>query len=211
MLTHMIFYTLLIRRSLVRAQVGEPVIPRPRKFFNLRGLSIFGHGAHSVPIPCPKWNASRYVNGVFDLRSPFVETKSTVILPIGMISRCWPSLGYAVLKKIVTVCLVTAATSVQAGAFYDGNELVEKMREWEKASRLEGVASLREIGFYQGYVAGVADAFGGIAFCPPSNANVGQILVVVSKYLYANPAHWAEPATVLITDALAKAYPCPTK
>ncbi len=90
--------------------------------------------------------------------------------------------------------------------FYNGNELVQKMRESEKQERNDPSTDYFSSGFYMGYVAGVYDAMRGF-FNVPEDITVKQICAIVEKYLKENPEKWALPASVLVTEALQKAFP----
>ena len=57
-------------------------------------------------------------------------------------------------------------------------------------------------------IMGVADAFDGAAWCSRPEVKVGQLMEVVSKYLRDTPEKLDEDASVLILDALWKAFPC---
>lgn len=113
-------------------------------------------------------------------------------------------------KKLLAAALLCAATSSQAG-YYTGNDLVLDMRHYEKAGRNDPLAELGPHGRFQGYVIGVADAYFGILVCAPPTSSRAQALAVVSQFLNANPARWAEPAADLVADALVQAFPCPKK
>ena len=114
------------------------------------------------------------------------------------------------LRKLVTAGLVCAAMNAQAG-FFDGNSLVKDMQEWEKYERKDPLANNLVSGVFMGYVAGVADAYDEIIVCPPDSSNVRQLSGVVAAFLNANPARWAEPADVLVKDALTQSFPCKKK
>jgi hypothetical protein len=111
------------------------------------------------------------------------------------------------LRKLVAVGLLCTAMNALAG-FFDGNDLVKDMREWERFERKELPVSNLVAGNFMGYVAGVADVHDEISVCPPENSTVRQLSASVAQFLNAHPARWAEPADVLVADALKKAFPC---
>ena len=113
-------------------------------------------------------------------------------------------------RKLVTMGLLCAAMNTLAG-FFDGNDLVKDMREWEKFERKDASASNLVAGNFMGYVAGVADVYDEISICPPESSTVRQLSTIVARFLNANPARWAEPADVLVADSLKKSFPCKTK
>ncbi len=91
--------------------------------------------------------------------------------------------------------------------FYNGNKLVEFMREHDRFDRGDQNASLLSAARFSGYVIGVYDATEGIVFATQSNVTVGQINAVVGKYLKENPEKWNQPAHLLVIEALQKAFP----
>lgn len=113
-------------------------------------------------------------------------------------------------KTLFMACIVLTTLvfvqSVQAGYFYDGNDLVKAMREYEKAESKERDTDFSTAWLYRGYVIGVHDA---TSFMYGSRVNVGelQICAIVTKYLKAHPEKWNEPACDLIISALREAFP----
>jgi redox-sensitive bicupin YhaK (pirin superfamily) len=90
-------------------------------------------------------------------------------------------------------------------------QAVADMQEWEKYERKDPSANNLVSGVFMGYAAGVADAYDEIIVCPPDNSTVRQLSGVVAAFLKANPARWAEPADVLVKDALTQSFPCKKK
>ncbi len=113
-------------------------------------------------------------------------------------------------RKLVAMGLLCTALCTRAG-FFDGNDLVKDMREWEKYEGKDLSVSNLVAGNFMGYVAGVADVYDEISVCPPENSTVRQMSTLVAQFLNANPARWAEPADVLVADALKKSFPCKKK
>ena len=113
-------------------------------------------------------------------------------------------------RKLVAMGLLCATMNTLAG-FFAGNDLVKDMREWEKYERKDASVSSLVAGNFMGYVAGVADVYDEISICPPENATVRQLSTTVAQFLNANQARWAEPADVLVADALKKSFPCQKK
>jgi hypothetical protein len=93
--------------------------------------------------------------------------------------------------------------------FVDGNALVQDMREWERRNQASPHTDYTRAMRYSGYVIGVYDALELTdQACTPGNTSVGQVNAVVAKFLTANPERWAEPAVLLVRDALTTAFPC---
>jgi hypothetical protein len=111
--------------------------------------------------------------------------------------------------KQVSFLIVLAAmilfTPLDSSA-YNGNELVQKMREFEKQERGDPSADYASSGFYMGYVVGVYEAMRAF-FVAPENVTVAQVCSIVGKYLKENPEKWTLPASVLVMEALQKAFP----
>ena len=112
--------------------------------------------------------------------------------------------------KLVAAGLLCAAMNAQAG-FFDGNSLARDMQEWEKYERKDPLANNLVAGVFMGYVAGVADAYDEIIICPPDNSTVRQLSGVVAAFLKGNAPRWAEPADVLVKEALLQSFPCKKK
>jgi len=89
---------------------------------------------------------------------------------------------------------------------YDGNELVQKMREFEKQERGDPSADYASSGFYMGYVVGVYEAMRDFLNAP-ENVTVAQVCSIVGKHLKENPEKWNQPASALVIKALQKAFP----
>ena len=105
------------------------------------------------------------------------------------------------------VLFTSLDSSAQAFYFYDGNRLVQLMREYDKSETRNPSTDYMDVGIYMGYVAGIFDTTKDIFFDPPKNVTVGQICSIVGKYLKENPEKWTLPASVLATEALQKAFP----
>lgn len=62
------------------------------------------------------------------------------------------------------------------------------------------------------YVSGVLDGFrigdSSTKICTPNGATLGELALVVSKYLNQNPEKLHSPPEYLIIDALSTAFPC---
>lgn len=117
------------------------------------------------------------------------------------------------MKKILIaamLCFNFAVNAQTAGFFWDGNDLVKRMREYEKDQRGDSAANYASVVTFQGYVSGVFDAYSGVVFCAP-NVTVGQVSALVVQYVNAKPERWTENGAVLVTDALKQAFPCPKK
>lgn len=105
---------------------------------------------------------------------------------------------------IVIVLMVTQVCF--AGSYFkSGMSLMQDVREWVKYYRGEKVFSLRRASYFQGYVAGVLDAYGETIKTPES-FTLDQACAIVSKYFKENPERLNEPGSVLIRDSLKKAY-----
>ncbi|MDA7755619.1 Rap1a/Tai family immunity protein [Pseudomonadales bacterium] len=106
------------------------------------------------------------------------------------------------IKKLVTIAalamLLGSPASYAAGAV-TGNEL---------AGYCEKGAATSQKALCGGYVAGVFDTASGSFICSPKGVTVGQLVSIVTKYFRENPEWLHDNASVLVTAALAEAFPC---
>lgn len=109
-------------------------------------------------------------------------------------------------QTILIIFILTPLVHAGGAYFYDGNKLVQHMKEWEKGEEHDKDGSFFQSGTYLGYVIGVFDA-STYLFGPTVNVTAGQICAIVAKYLKANPEKWNEPASDLIIKALKEAFP----
>lgn len=117
----------------------------------------------------------------------------------------------SILALVILLVLVFMQGQAEGGGFWSGNDLVERMREWDKEEAGVKGVSYADAGIYVGYVAGVFDALGGIMWKSQDNVTIGQTCSIVSKYLKNHPEMWNKPAVNLIVDALKEAFPLPKK
>ena len=118
------------------------------------------------------------------------------------------------MKSMFSILLLMAMSMEVLGQSYrlSGNELVVLMREWERANQKTAGADFFKAESYSAYVQGISDTLGvRREVCIPETATVGQIGSVVAKFLNDNPVRLKEPAAILVSDALTKAFPCLTK
>ena len=112
------------------------------------------------------------------------------------------------IKKLVTIAALAMLLGSPASYadFITGNKLVRYCEGWE-----EDTATFQK-GVCGGYVVGVFDANPGNRLCSPTNVTVdveiGQVVSIVRKYLKENPERLHNTAAVLVTAALAEAFPC---
>jgi hypothetical protein len=90
--------------------------------------------------------------------------------------------------------------------FWNGNKLVENMREYEKTENGDPKANVVNAGRFMGYVAGVWDATED-DYDAQGKITIAQICSIVAKYLTDNPKKWNLPANTLVRDAFRKAFP----
>ena len=100
----------------------------------------------------------------------------------------------------------------QAG-FWDGNKLMEKYTEFEKAkSSTDGkFVNWLADGHFVGYVVGVSDALESEICWPPDKVTINAVCTLVGNYLKAHPESWGKSGDAIILKALKEAYPCPKK
>lgn len=109
---------------------------------------------------------------------------------------------------ILAAMLLLAPLQVRA-QFLSGNDLVQYMREADKANASNPQTSYYDVGNYMGFVTGVFDAYSTARLiCPSSGVTRGQALEIVSAYLKANPTKWNLSAVSLVRNAFTSAFPC---
>lgn len=111
------------------------------------------------------------------------------------------------LSFLFLVTFTFIASSPVLPYFCDGNELVQGMREFEKAEQRDPKADLQTAQFYMGFVAGIYDSISS-SLCPSDNPTVGQVSKVVAQYLDNHPSECGRPAYDLVLRALRGAFPC---
>ncbi len=111
--------------------------------------------------------------------------------------------GYFVISTIIFA-------SFGAKAYFElGSELVEDMREWEKANHQEPNTNYSKATGYSSYVSAIYDSLDlNNEICTRKKPTKGQVNAIVSKYLFENPSRWDEPAYFLVADALKAEYSC---
>jgi hypothetical protein len=113
-------------------------------------------------------------------------------------------------KQLIALTILLFSSSSFA-QWLDGNQLMERLREWEAVTeRSTADADLFfGTGMYIGYVLAVWDAEASRdRVCSSGNLGANQIGAVVSKFLKAHPERWSESALTLVGEALVTAFPC---
>lgn len=109
---------------------------------------------------------------------------------------------------MLAVLLVLVPLQVRA-EFLSGNDLVQYMRETDKANASHPQTSYYDVGNYMGFVVGVFDAYSTARLiCPSSGVTRGQAMEIVSMYLKSNPTKWNLSAVSLVRNAFTSAFPC---
>lgn len=105
------------------------------------------------------------------------------------------------------LCLVFCG---KASASPSGTELQSKCK-----TALKDQADAFDGGYCAGFIDGVmsqtlveAKAGFDVPFCLPTGGSMGQIVQVFVKYLDDHPERLHEPASLLLVESLAKAFPC---
>ena len=106
----------------------------------------------------------------------------------------------------ITITIITFNPLDSSAEFYNGNDLVKDMQEYEKVGRGDKNTNCVSDGMYMGYITGVYDATHG-SYDAPEGLIVKQLCSIVAKYLNEHPERWSEPAASLVIDAIRKAYP----
>ena len=112
--------------------------------------------------------------------------------------------------KWIPIFLALLFATQQAKAaigFYDGNKLDEWINKCDSKSYVA-------CGQFNGYIAGVFDAYQGanmMSKCVPSGGGlkIKQLAGVVEKWLTDHPELWHVSADELVLAAVNEAWPCP--
>jgi len=114
------------------------------------------------------------------------------------------------MKRVLMFVVLALCGTPTFAEFWAGNDLVNLMRDYEKAASGDKITDYSHATEFRGFVLGVHDSHEGRGeFCSPPKGTVGQIGAVVVKYLNAHPEQWSEPAHTLVLRALKEAFPCP--
>ena len=102
--------------------------------------------------------------------------------------------------RAVVLAALVMTTAAQAGTFWDGNTLYNKLN----GSTMEQMQAL-------GYIMGAADALDTATICAPLNVTAGQINDMMKNYLENYPAVRHLPADSIINVVLGRMWPCEKK
>ena len=103
------------------------------------------------------------------------------------------------MKRLILTLALVAGTA-QAGSFWDGNKLYNKLQ----GNTMEQMQAL-------GYIMGVADALDTATICAPLNVTAGQVNDMMKNYLENYPAVRHLPADSIINVVLGRMWPCEKK
>jgi hypothetical protein len=100
----------------------------------------------------------------------------------------------------------------------DGNTLSQECNDAVKLLNNDGFATssnpfvanqqTNNFSLCLGYFQALTDLFGGYLFCPPPSVTYNQSMRITTKYINDNPEKLNQSASVLIIDALSRAFPC---
>lgn len=112
------------------------------------------------------------------------------------------------MKALCALVFLLAASNPVSAAYYNGVDLKHLMHAGEAVGQGKVGADQVDAGIYVGYLAGIAESFQGIYYCPASNINLHKMADVVANYLKDNPDKLQQSAQALVIKALGLAYPC---
>lgn len=104
------------------------------------------------------------------------------------------------MKKQIAASILLLCSVAQAGTFWDGNTLYNKLN----GSTMEQMQAL-------GYIMGAADALDKATVCAPLNVTAGQMNDMMKNYLENYPAVRHLAADSLISVVLGRMWPCEKK
>lgn len=102
--------------------------------------------------------------------------------------------------RAVVLAALVMTTAAQAGTFWDGNTLYNKLN----SNTVDQMHAM-------GYIMGVADALDTVTICAPLNITAGQINDMMKNYLENYPAVRHLAADSLISLVLGRMWPCEKK
>jgi hypothetical protein len=107
---------------------------------------------------------------------------------------------------MIVLLLVLAPHGGRAFSVTTGKHLLQYAKEWKKNE--EGrKASAAEVGFYFGYVWGMAESlYFAKSVHIPKTASRDRLERIVFQYLQSHPSELHYPACILIEDAFRKAF-----
>lgn len=112
------------------------------------------------------------------------------------------------MKRIVLALALFAGAVMPARAYFmDGDDLLRKCTAPQETHQgmIDNISCL-------GYVAGVSDALGNIAFCVPAGTRKGELRDMAIVHLLSTPPESRDsPARFLLINAWQKLWPCPSK
>ena len=111
------------------------------------------------------------------------------------------------IRKILLLLALFAATGNASAYFYYGNDLREPLREYRNAEKEASDTNYNKAWEFRGYIVGVYDATA-LEYCTPSDFTSHQLMAIVAKYIEDNPQSWSEPASNLVKRAIKSAFPC---
>ena len=113
----------------------------------------------------------------------------------------------SILALVVLLVLVFMQGQVGAGVYFEtGNDLVVRMREWEKTETKDSNPDYGSAMHYLGYIKGVNDTLSESLPRATGPVTVRQVCSIVAKYLKDHPERWSESAYILVQDALKEAF-----
>ena len=106
------------------------------------------------------------------------------------------------MKRFLFTVFLIASTPAYSG-FATGNKLMDGISEHDRS-----IAGFED-GVFMGYVMSVYDVLETLrSICAPPTIEAAQVFAISGNYIKQNPARWNENATILISEALMKAFPC---
>ena len=113
---------------------------------------------------------------------------------------------------LLTFLLSSSFVAKSYATFWDGNDLVKYMREYEKVDKENRDTDFLMASQFVGYVIGVSDVYSSMLNKKmPDGIEVKQICAIVAKFLKEHPEQWNFYASFLILQALEKAFERPAK
>lgn len=116
------------------------------------------------------------------------------------------------MKKLAAMLILAMSSQAAFAGFVTGN----KLNTWsDSMGRMNGGVSqdgdFGNASNFNGYIWGIADAYGDVVFCIPDGIQTGQLGAIVTQYLKSHPERWNEEASWIVLSAFKPVFPCSKK
>lgn len=138
-----------------------------------------------------------------------------VEVPKGRAWRGWVWIVFVMLIIIVLLGWNSPAKAGLQNCWGSGSQFAQCAATWERVfnndSHMENVRTTWEVGSFESFVMGVADAELQRAWCSRGDLDADTIIAVVAKYVREHPEEWGKLPNAIVAIALSVQFPCKPK